>query len=177
MSDVIKVSGIKRIENALRRLQRDIKAKNQNLLERLAEIGVNVADIGFREADYDGDNDVTVNTKWISDTCIQVVASGKSVLFIEFGSGMMGYGHPKAQELGYGPGTWSDGDQGKGLWQKPPWIYKGVEGAKSSNYGGAVKGRTGVYWSYGNPPARAMYEAGKEMRERILDVVREVYGE
>ena len=34
-----------------------------------------------------------------------------------------------------------------------------------------------VIRTHGNPPARAMYDAGKAMRERIVEIAREVYKE
>ena len=119
------------------------------LLEKLGEIGVNTAAIKFRSAKYDGNNDVDVTIEWSDENTLRIVASGGSVLFIEFGSGLGGYGHPQAGELGYGPGTWSDNEAlgGKHHWDDPKgWYYE--HGQKS----------------HGNPPARAMYDAGKEMR-------------
>ena len=89
-----------------------------------------------------------------------VVATGEATLFIEFGSGyMMGYGHPEPQ--GYGPGTWSDGPNGKGHWDDPNGWYLPKE------KGGGK--------SYGNPPAGAMYSAVKEIELEFERVAREVF--
>lgn len=138
-----------------------INAKTHTFLEKLAEIGVNTAEIKFKTATYDGDNDVSVSRpEWIDENRLIISASGKSVTFIEFGSGIMAGFSDYEMKHGYGPGTWSDNDAlgGKHHWADPNgWYYE--HGKKS----------------HGNPPARAMYEAGKIMRDRILEIAREVW--
>ena len=144
----------------LKRYKNDLNAKIRLFIERLGQIGVNTAQIMYHTAVYDGDKDVEVSAEWTSDTALRVAASGKSVLFIEFGSGLGGYGHPQASQFGYGPGTYSDNEAlgGKHHWADPNgWYYR--HGEKS----------------HGNPPSRAMYDAGKEMRERIMQTAKEVF--
>lgn len=155
----IQINGIDAVIRRLENYANNLETKKRTFLERLAEIGVSVADTTFRSAEYDGDNDVKVAPQeWIDDNTIAVQASGTTVLFIEFGSGLIGYGHEWGEGLGYVPGSWSDSEMGKGHWADPNgWYYK--HGEKS----------------HGNPPARAMYEASKEMRRQMLDIAREVF--
>lgn len=160
----LRVTGTKNLLQRLRGMQSNIDEKKKLLLERLAEIGIDVATTRFDSASYDGDKDVVVQSvpEWIDDNRLAVVASGKSILFIEFGSGLVGYGEKPeyAQRFGYGPGTWSDDPDkgGKGHWDDPNgWYYK--HNTKS----------------YGNPPAMAMYEAAKTMRNDIRQIAREVF--
>lgn len=157
----VEVLGIDRVIRRLERMKRDLEDKNREFIEKLALEGIQVASARFSNAIYDGTNDATVgDVVWIDDTTAEIIASGRSVLFIEFGSGLIGYGHPEPRE--YGPGTWSDNIMlgGKGHWQDPNgWYY--VHGQKS----------------YGNPPARAMYDAGKTMRERVATIAKEVFGD
>lgn len=160
----LRVSGTKRLLQRLRGMQGNIDEKKKLLLERLADIGINEATMKFGSADYDGDNDVSVTPvpEWLDDNRLAVVASGKSILFIEFGTGLVGYGEePKyAQRFGYGPGTFSDDPAkgGKGHWDDPKgWYYK--HGVKT----------------HGNPPAMAMYDAAKKMRDEIRQIAREVF--
>ena len=144
----------------LKQYRQNLNAKIRTFIERLGNLGVNTAEIKYRTAKYDGENDVLVLAEWESDTSLRIVASGEAVLFIEFGSGLGGYGHPQAKEFGYGPGTYSDNEAigGKGHWTDPDgWYYR--HGEKS----------------HGNPPARAMYDAGKEMRSQIVQIAREVF--
>lgn len=150
---------IKGLEDYQKRL--DDKAKE--LVTKLSEIGLKVAKVMFSTARYDGDNDVSVSIEERGDAARAVVATGKATLYLEFGSGyMMGYGHPEAGEYGMGPGTWSDGPQGKGHWKDPDGWY-------------LPKSKGGGH-SFGNPPAAAMYSARKEIEMEIARIAREVFG-
>lgn len=155
-------SNIDAVIKQLRQYRDHLDEKRRRFMERLADLGVATADLKFRTADYDGEKDVSVTGPvWVDDKTLRVAASGSSVLFIEFGSGLIGGGHPQSAEFGYGPGTYSDNESlgGKHHWDDPKgWYYE--HGKKS----------------HGNPPARAMYEAGKQMRENIAKIAREVYG-
>lgn len=153
-------SNAKTVIAQLRQYKQSLNGKIRILVERLGSLGVNTADIKFHTAQYDGDNDFDVSAEWINDTTLLVIASGETVLFIEFGSGLGGYGHPQAKDFGYGPGTYSDDESigGKHHWADPDgWYYR--HGEKS----------------HGNPPARAMYDAGKEMRSQIVRIAKEVF--
>jgi hypothetical protein len=135
-----------------------VEQKEIELRKRLAELGADVAEIRFTGAKYDGDNDVTVRVDTSGSTAV-IYAEGTAVLFIEFGSGAkFGYGHPMANQLGYGPSTWSEGPEGAGHWDNPDgWYYK--HGKKSE----------------GNPPAQAMLSARDEIIANIPRIAREVF--
>lgn len=158
----IQVNGLdpESVRNAvteLRQYQSDIDGKMRQVCEKLAHIGQVRASVGFSNAIYDGTNDVSVTAEPF-DNGWKVRASGHATLFIEFGSGTIGYGHPEPQE--YGPGTWSDSESGKRHWQDPNgWYY--AHGRKS----------------FGNPPAAAMYYAEQDIRREIETVVKEVFGQ
>lgn len=133
--------------------------KESELRTKLAERGAEVARIQFAGAKYDGTNDVSVRVDSIGSVAV-IYAEGDAVAFIEFGSGeKYGYGHPYADTHGMGPGTYSDGPDGKGHWNNPDgWYY--THGKKS----------------HGNPPAMAMYNAVQRMTEEITMIAREVFG-
>ena len=135
-----------------------VKKKEAELRMRLASLGATVASIEFSRAVYNGTNDVSVRVDNTGSVAV-IYAEGESVAFIEFGSGARyGYGHPKADEHGMGPGTWSDGDEGKGHWDSTRgWWYGHGE------------------HSYGNPPAMAMYKAVQAMTEDITRIAKEVF--
>ncbi len=149
----------------------DINAKFKVFLERLAEIGIDVAQTRFYNAQYDGNNDVRVEQtpQWIDDHTLAITASGKAITFIEFGAGVhYTEQHPKANELGM-----MRGEYGHGLGKLDAWRYKGDPGTN-----GVViqKGKhKGEILTHGNPPARAMYDAGKEMRENVTKIAMEVF--
>ena len=150
---------IKSAIKELQRYKRWVQAKEAELRLRLATIGATVASIQFSRAIYNGSNDVTVRVDDTGSVAV-IYAEGESVAFIEFGSGAKhGYGHPQAGEFGFGPGTWSDGPDGKGHW----------DNEKGWHFG------TGQH-SYGNPPAMAMYSAVQEITEQVTQIAMEVFG-
>jgi len=133
----------------------ELHQKEQQICERLATIGAIRATMDYASVPLDGlPKDVTVTVEPSGDG-YKVIAAGSMVLFLEFGAGAKyGYGHPDPR--GYGPGTYP----GKGHWDDPKgwWIPK--------EHGG---GHT-----YGNPPAMGMYNASRDIRESIRQVVEEV---
>lgn len=142
----------------VRRYAAWVSKKEAELRMRLAQLGATVASIQFSRAVYNGSNDVTVRVDQTGSVAV-IYAEGQSVAFIEFGSGAKyGYGHPQAGEFGMGPGTWSDGPEGKGHWdnEKGWWYGSGQH-------------------SYGNPPAMAMYKAVQEITEQVTIIAKEVF--
>ena len=146
------------VARATRRLDdyyADLNRKADELCRRLAELGATRATLDYSGAYYDGTNDVSVAVEPIAHG-YRVRAAGNAVLFIEFGSGTIGFGHPDPGN--YGPGTWSDGPNGKGHWANPNgWYY--AHGQKSM----------------GNPPAAAMYHAEQEVKDAIERIASEVF--
>ena len=135
-----------------------VTEKEAELRSRLAMLGATVASIQFARAIYTGSNDVSVRVDDTGSVAV-IYAEGEAVVFIEFGSGLKyGYGHPQAGEFGYGPGTYSDGPNGKGYWdnEKGWWFGSGQH-------------------TYGNPPAMAMYNAVQEIAENVTKIAREVF--
>ena len=162
MSKTIQVelsnSGLKNAVKELRRYSAWVQNKEDELRSRLAMLCATVASIQFSRAIYNGSNDVSVRVDDTGSVAV-IYAEGESVAFIEFGSGKKyGYGHPQATELGFGPGTWSDGPDGKGHWDDDRgWWYGSGQ------------------HSYGNPPAMAMYSAVKEITENVTKIAKEVF--
>lgn len=161
----ITVSGVDALCNSLIKYNAEKTIKVKLLLERLATIGAYRARVEFTNAMYAGDNDVAVSVEPITNG-YRVVAKGKAVIFIEFGTGVLNPEHPQSAEFGFKHGTYG---KGKGANEKG-WVYVGEQG----NAGRPL--REGVYRTYGNPPAKAMYQSSKEMRNAIYDIVKEVFG-
>ena len=164
MAKTIRINGlsaesIAEAAQELRRYAQWVGWKEAELISKLAERGRRVAEINFDFAIYDGDNDVSVTVNETGSSAV-ISAKGRTVAFIEFGSGAKdGYGHPMAGQFGFGPGTWSDGPDGKGHWDNPNgWYYK--HDTKS----------------HGNPPAMAMVAARDAMVEELTTIAREVFG-
>lgn len=159
------------LDKVIKRLDKlaDELSNYKILLEKLAEIGVDVAQAKFTRATYDGTNDVKVHSEWINDNTIQVIANGHAVTFIEFGTGVTySEQHPLASEMGAIRGSY-----GKGKGRRSSWTYYGVKGTNGRFIRSSDKGD--VYRTHGNPPARAMYLASKEIKQKILDICKEVF--
>jgi len=164
MAKTIRINGLSEasINAAVQELRRYavwVEQKEAELRMRLASMGATVASIQFARAVYNGTNDVSVRVDNTGSVAV-IYAEGESVAFIEFGSGeRYGSGHPLAGQFGFGPGTWSDGPDGKGHWDDPKgwWYGHGQH-------------------SYGNPPAMAMVAARDAMVEDITQIAREVFG-
>ena len=142
----------------LDRYKRWVQEKEDILRQRLAQLGATVASIEFSRAIYNGTNDVSVRVE-DNGRKATIFAEGSAVLFIEFGSGAKyGNGHPEAGKFGYGPGTWSDGPNGKGKWDDPNgWYFAHGQ------------------HSFGNPPAMAMVHARDAILEQLTAIAREVF--
>ena len=142
----------------LDRYKRWVQEKEKILRQRLAQLGATVASIEFSRAIYNGTNDVSVRVE-DNGRKATIFAEGSAVLFIEFGSGeKYGGGHPDAGKFGYGPGTYSDGPNGKGHWDDPNgWYFSHGQ------------------HSFGNPPAMAMVHARDAILEQLTAIAREVF--
>ena len=162
MKIVINPFDKKSIENAeriVRQYKKDFEVKEAEFIRRLAEIGVSVASAGFATADYDGINDVVVSMEKTA-MGYNVVASGKTVGFIEFGSGVR-YPEWDGGDVEYTPPP--HGSYGKGQGKNPHgWWFKQSDGAVARH-------------TYGNPASESMLTARNQMIERVTTIAREVW--
>ena len=123
----------------------------------------------FNMAPYDGERDATVgNLTWVDKNTAQIIASGRTVLFIEFGTGVhFNQGDSYGTDHGYGPGTY--GPHGFDDW----WFYAGHPGNAGGTY---AQNRDNLTITHGNPAGRVMYNTAKEMRGKVEEIAREVFG-
>lgn len=142
----------------LEQYKQDFRTKEELFVKRLAEIGVSVASTGFAVADYDGINDVVVTLEHQGNRAA-VVASGETVGFIEFGTGIK---FPEWDNVGMEYTPPKHGTYGKGFGARPHgWYFKQGEGAAQH--------------TYGNQPAEAMRTARDVMIEKVVQIAREVW--
>ena len=170
----LQITGLDSTLRYLKRLRSDLDKKQKEMLQRLAEIGLEDARAGFLVAPYDGINDVSCHVEWDGNICY-VVAEGEKVLFIEFGSGINYEAHPR-QDLVSAHGTFG---QGKGAYEGG-WAYYGEMGTNPTADAFVPKDKqgnpkTGLVHTKGNPPARAMYDAGEKIETMIIQIAREVF--
>ena len=147
----LSLKGLRQLRDSLQDYQKWIWRKTDELERRLAEMGATKAEINFAAAYYDGDEDHVITVE-VVDGGYSVKASGRTVLFVEFGTGLIGYGHPELH--GMGPGTYP----GEGHWNDPNgwWYAHGQH-------------------SHGNPPNMPMYNTVKELEMELERVVKEVF--
>ena len=159
------------IDAAIRQLKQytdGIGRKTEELRRRLASEGYLIAEQEFGSAIYDGTNDVSVELMDEQNKLI-IRASGETVMFIEFGTGVtfQTY-HPKREEVGVG----DVGTFGHGLGRlNGGWRYRGEPGTN----GTPDPKHPGYIHTYGNPANMPMYNASKEIRSRVLEIAREVF--
>lgn len=157
----LSTSGINELLHGAREYQKWLEQKTDELARRLADMGAVKASLGFSRAVYTGieDHEITVEPKGAN--CYEVRASGETVLFVEFGTGLIGGGHPEAH--GMIPGSYSD-TIGKGHWDDPNgwWLPREKNGGHSQH-------------TYGNPPNAPMYNTVKELEQELARVAREVF--
>ena len=161
------------IDEAIRKLTAyadGLEQKTEELKRRLASEGILVAEEQFGSAIYDGTNDVHVDLVDGEDK-VAIRASGDTVLFIEFGTGVnLPTYHPKREELQVGDvGTYGYGlGKLKGGWRYPESKGKGTNGEEDPDHPGYIH-------TYGNPANMPMYNASKEIRSRVLEIAKEVF--
>lgn len=161
------------MDRAIRELQQFeqyIKTKTQELLQRLAERGVEIASVKFSAAVYDGTNDVSCSFETLDDRTVAVVAVGNAVLFIEFGTGIF-YpdNHPEAAQ-----NQMIRGEFGHKLGRLPGgWRYHGDPGTNGEII---TRGKhKGMVHTRGNPANMSMYQTVRDLEREFEDIVRSVF--
>ena len=164
-------AGLRDAERQIQEYKTTLNKKAQEFAKALAQKGIYVATVRFANAQYAGDNDVTVEHDPVkTPNGFAIVAHGKAVAFIEFGTG--------AHHNGYGgelpPGVGAHGSYGKGQGANRRWYYYG----ESGNAGTPVKqvdGKGQLNYTDGNEPAMAMWGAVEEMASQVEATWREVW--
>lgn len=152
--DVIDIDhAISKINDYRKEIERNVN----EVCRRLAQYGVTVAQASYDGVVYLGNKDVSVTMEPIQNG-YAVKADGQTALILEFGAGVTyGYGHPQANQFGFGPGTYPN--------QKHAMDPKGWYLPKSAGGG----------HTYGNAPSMAMYNTAKDLEREVKRVVQEVF--
>ena len=166
----VRVEGLEKIVQDLQKRAKTTEWKLTELCNKLADIGVSFMRAGFRTAIYDGVNDAQVGSPdWVSDNVLEIPVTGTTVAFIEFGTGIVyADDHPYAVDLGA-----IRGEYGAGHGKQRVWGYYGEPGSNGIPTKTTDKGTLII--THGNPANMPMYKAGKEMREKIKDIAKEVF--
>lgn len=162
-------AGLRDAERQIQEYKTTLNQKAQELAKALADKGLDVAKVRFANAQHAGSNDVSCRVEQNGNTCA-IIADGKAVAFIEFGTGVMhsAYGG----ELPDGVGE--HGTYGKENGKHKRWYYYG----ESGNAGTPVKqvdGKGQLNYTSGNDAAMAMWGAVEEMASQVEATWREVW--
>lgn len=169
---------VKEVQNAIKEIkayQNDLNRKCEELCRRLTAEGIQIAQShigssGFGKYIYLG-SEITpqqagcravfymediakIKSDWQTKDGVRSAEVSPS-LMIEFGSGQKA--ENPANIAGVGTGTFPGGKHGN----EPGWYYMDLEG----NW----------HYSTGISPKMPMYYAGKELRERVLEIAREIF--
>ena len=147
------------IISGLEALKSSLKVKADALVKALADAGCEAVSITYGAWPYKGPRDADVTVEQRGEATYAIVASGETMLILEFGAGVTysAKQHPLAGEMGYGPGT-----------------YPGQVHAMDKR-GWYLPKAAGGGHTYGNAPSMAMYNTGKSLREVIQQAAREVF--
>lgn len=164
-------AGLRDAERQIQEYKTTLNQKAQEFAKALAQKGIDVATVRFANAQYAGDNDVTVERDPVqTPNGFAIVAHGKAVAFIEFGTGVMhsAYGG----ELPDGVGE--HGTYGKENGKHKRWYYYGDPG-NAGTYVDTVPGKGQLNYTDGNDAAMAMWGAVEEMASQVEATWREVW--
>ena len=163
--------GITEFIDGIAEYQAWLKERTSELLYRLSSEGYQIAAAGFTNAQYDGINDSMVSIENRGENLRAVVALGSAVLFIEFGTGVT-YpdNHPEAAKNGMVRGGYG---QGKG--NQTSWGYYGAAGTNGRVIKETDKGSLVI--TQGNPANMPMYAAVKQLKEKLPEMVKEVFNQ
>ena len=169
-------AGLRDAERQIQEYKATLNRKARALAFRLSWLGLEVAKIRFENAEYAGSNDVKCHINQKDKTCT-IVAEGKAVAFIEFGTGVTHQGWGAAGTVGPLPlpdNIGEHGTYGKENGKHKRWYYYG----ESGNAGTPVKevdGKGQLNYTSGNDAAMAMWGAVEEMASQVEATWREVW--
>jgi len=166
----LSAAGIQRMIDVVEDYRTWLEDRANVLLRELSSMGYDIASAKFESAVYDGTNDANVKIEEQDGRTAAVVAVGASVLFIEFGTGVM-YpdNHPEAARNGMVRGAY-----GKGHGKQRTWGYYGDPGTNGVEKTNPKTGNT-VVLTHGNPANMSMYDTVKELSDRLPALVKEVF--
>ena len=157
---------IQKAIDELKRYKADVKRKNEEFVQKLAELGIPIIDQNIASAagDSDKSHNTSIKVHSFGDYSQAVLTvEGKSILWIEFGAGKYYNGHvgssphPKGQEFGYTIGSY-----GKGQGKNDYWFYYADSGES--------------VMSHGTEATMPVYRASVEITQNIRRIAREVFG-
>lgn len=169
-------AGLRDAERQIQEYKTTLNKKARAFAFRLSWLGLEVAKVRFANAEYAGSNDVKCHINQKDNTCT-IVAEGKAVAFIEFGTGVTHQGWGAAGTVGPLPlpdNIGEHGTYGKENGKHKRWYYYGDPG-NAGTYVNTVPGKGQLNYTSGNDAAMAMWGAVEEMASQVEATWREVW--
>ena len=163
----LSIRGINKAIKEIEDYRKEIDRKTQELVIRLANEGVQVANTALMSTVGDStEGTIGLKVDNRGDIISAVVyLSGKDALFIEFGAGIAyntGAEHPLAAQFGYGPGTYpSKHPPNKGI-NPGRWVYGHDDDGKP-------------LWSIGTQASMPIYKAAENARNTAIKTALEIF--
>lgn len=151
----------------------DIPNIERRIVRRLAQLGLNEARVNFTGAVYAGDNDADVSVRILEDgRSAELVASGQSVLFIEFGTGIANPEAPAEAVNAATPPPVPHGEFGHHRARsRRGWLYRGSPGNAPDTEPSTLV--PGLIHTYGNEANTAMWRARETLIRELPRIFRE----
>ncbi len=170
--NILDPSSIDKAIEQVRKQEEWLKEKSKELRKQLGEAGQAIAQTYYENAIYAGHNDVEVRTEEADERTTSVIASGTSLLFIEFGTGVY---YPDRHPLAGDPelGILERGEYGLGHGKQEAWGYYGDPG---NNTFKQIEGPNGtVNITHGNPANQSLYLTGHDLKDIAEDTAGRVF--
>lgn len=160
----------------MEQLQKDMETATKEVVETLAEEAYIQADSEFRKASYPGDNDVLVTDKFENGgKKATITATGSSVLFVEFGTGIFKSDNYEERDdvTSGGSSLVLHGFYGSGHGANHKgWVYTGDVGNAPSD---TKQLKNGKVHTFGNDANSSMWKAKKYVKRNQDRIVKEVF--
>lgn len=161
--------GIEALMRKIMEYQRWVQVRAERLARALAERGYEYARIVLADHVFSGETLAGLRVEQVDELTFAIKAESRAILFVEFGAGLIGFGHPEAGLNGMGPGTFP----GRGHWNNPNgWWYPTDDPRliiKVDDDG------QGLGHSYGMRPAMPIYGSMRQIEQDLNQIVQEVF--
>ena len=173
--NVFNIASINRALKETRAYKKALDEKTRIFIERLNQVGIQAAAMYFSKATYAGEPDVLIEEQPVKkrghEYTARIRATGDTVLFIEFGTGIY---HENPHQLEYGYYAGSYGPKALQPWG---WFYTGTPGPHPPRSTDIAKGHTRSVHTFGNPANMPMYNARKHILTLFSSIAEEVFND
>jgi len=166
---------IKETIKKLKEFQKNISEADKEIVEQLADIGLQKIQDNYNITGYKDGNEDTGFFKTGSDKVKRIGVTGTQVLYNEFGTGTIGSQNPHPEKSGYGLNSYNSGRT----------IRKNGKSESNATQNGIPEGE--LYWTYmkngqkhytqGIPAGKQVYDAANSLKEEKTRISKKVVGD